>query len=135
VADRCFGSLRKAHTAYYGTGAGWQTGRSHTLWFASPVCSYALGSSLADRKGKHCHHAPSRANVFVNVSVGFVRNCTIYRSSELVKCVCYRRPRKLKMVPNALRCVSVCAKTLFVCVGLVGRNDSEPDCFSNLYKL
>jgi hypothetical protein len=26
-------------------------------------------------------------------------------------------------------------KVLFVCVGLVGRNDSEPDCFSNLYKL
>jgi hypothetical protein len=27
------------------------------------------------------------------------------------------------------------SKALFVCVGLVGRNDSEPDCFSNLYKL
>jgi hypothetical protein len=27
------------------------------------------------------------------------------------------------------------AKALFVCVGLVGRNDSEPDYFSNLYKL
>jgi hypothetical protein len=27
------------------------------------------------------------------------------------------------------------AKALFVCVGLVGRNDSEPDCFYNLYKL
>jgi hypothetical protein len=26
-------------------------------------------------------------------------------------------------------------KALFVCVGLVGRNDSEPDCFYNLYKL
>jgi hypothetical protein len=25
-------------------------------------------------------------------------------------------------------------KALFVCVGLVGRNDSEPDCFFNLYK-
>jgi hypothetical protein len=24
---------------------------------------------------------------------------------------------------------------LFVCVGLVGRNNSRPDCFSNLYKL
>jgi hypothetical protein len=24
---------------------------------------------------------------------------------------------------------------LFVYVGLVGRNNSEPDCFSNLYKL
>jgi hypothetical protein len=26
-------------------------------------------------------------------------------------------------------------KALFVCVGLVGRNDSEPNCFYNLYKL
>jgi hypothetical protein len=26
-------------------------------------------------------------------------------------------------------------KGLFVCVGLVGRNNSEPDCFYNLYKL
>jgi hypothetical protein len=32
-------------------------------------------------------------------------------------------------------CVSNVIKALFVCVGLVGRNDSEPDCFSNLYKL
>jgi hypothetical protein len=27
------------------------------------------------------------------------------------------------------------SEALFVCVGLVGRNDSEPDCFYNLYKL
>jgi hypothetical protein len=27
------------------------------------------------------------------------------------------------------------SQALFVCVGLVGRNDSESDCFSNLYKL
>jgi hypothetical protein len=27
------------------------------------------------------------------------------------------------------------SKALFVCVGLMGRNESEPDCFSNLYKL
>jgi hypothetical protein len=26
-------------------------------------------------------------------------------------------------------------KALFVCVGLLGRNNSRPNCFSNLYKL
>jgi hypothetical protein len=30
---------------------------------------------------------------------------------------------------------STSPKALFVCVGLVDRNDSEPDCFSNLYKI
>jgi hypothetical protein len=32
-------------------------------------------------------------------------------------------------------CVLRWIEALFVCVGLVGRNNSEPDCFSNLYKL
>jgi hypothetical protein len=44
-------------------------------------------------------------------------------------------PRPLLPTDGRVGPASRHSKALFVCVGLVGRNDSEPDCFSNLYKL
>jgi hypothetical protein len=46
----------------------------------------------------------------------------------------------IELLRHGTRCTGLAShfvliKALFVCVGLVGRNDSEPDCFSNLYKL